>query len=174
MPKKRPTLVATVKPATTLQSGTVEGRLGTKVRVARLSGQLGSNPDYAARRSDSHGFEQELPDDIAAARTHRLAHADLPRALSHRYQHDIHYANPAHQQADGRDYHHHQTDRADHLPELRDHRFGTGDAEIIRVGRLHVAAPAEQLGHFVFRLFHLARPDQDADEVIPWLQDRLS
>src|SRR5260370_40367526 len=39
MPKKRPMLVATVKPATTDQTGTLEGRLGTKVRIARLNSQ---------------------------------------------------------------------------------------------------------------------------------------
>src|ERR1039458_2537793 len=38
-PKKRPTLVATLNPAITLHSGTVEGRLGTKVRMATESSQ---------------------------------------------------------------------------------------------------------------------------------------
>lgn len=37
IPKKRPTPVATLKPAITDQRGTVEGRLGTNVRMARLS-----------------------------------------------------------------------------------------------------------------------------------------
>jgi len=38
-PKNRPTLVATTKPATTDQSGTVEGKLGTKARMRKLSRQ---------------------------------------------------------------------------------------------------------------------------------------
>ena len=43
-PKNRPTLVATLNPATTLHSGTVEGRLGTKVRMATESSQPAKMP----------------------------------------------------------------------------------------------------------------------------------
>src|SRR4051812_5455841 len=39
IPKKRPTLVATLKPAITDHKGTVDGRLGTKVRIAPLRSQ---------------------------------------------------------------------------------------------------------------------------------------
>src|ERR1051326_7012289 len=39
MPKNRPVPVATVNPVITLHIGTVDGRLGTKVRIARLSSQ---------------------------------------------------------------------------------------------------------------------------------------
>src|SRR5271165_4308459 len=38
-PKNSPTLTATLKPATTDHIGTVEGRLSTRVRIARLSSQ---------------------------------------------------------------------------------------------------------------------------------------
>src|ERR1017187_6819044 len=43
-PKNRPTLVATPNPATTLHSGTVEGRLGTNVRIATESSQPARMP----------------------------------------------------------------------------------------------------------------------------------
>src|SRR5947199_10659271 len=51
-PKKRPTLVATLKPATTDHSGTVEGRLGTKVRMVSERSQptrIPINPPEAVK-----------------------------------------------------------------------------------------------------------------------------
>ena len=118
-PKNRPMLVATTKPATTDQSGTVDGRLGTKSRIIKLSSQPTAIPDQPARAGEHDGFQQELPGDVAPARADGLAHANLPRALRDRDQHDVHYADAPHQQADGGDHHHHQRHGADNLRETR-------------------------------------------------------
>ena len=39
------------------------------------------NADDAAGSGESHGFEEELPGDVAAARADGFAHADLAGAL---------------------------------------------------------------------------------------------
>src|SRR5215470_2170986 len=50
-PKNSPTLTATTKPVMTDQRGTVEGRLGTRLRMARLSNHPSAMPAVRRRRS---------------------------------------------------------------------------------------------------------------------------
>ena len=113
MPKNSPRLVDMAKPATTLHRGTVEGRLGTNVRIARLSSYPMRMPITPARSRQGHRLQQKLPDDIAAPGADGLAYADLARPLGHRDQHDVHYPDAAHQQSDRGDHHHHQRHRGD-------------------------------------------------------------
>jgi hypothetical protein len=49
------------------------------------------------------GFYNELVQYLAISSADRLAYADLVHPLGHAYQHNVHYAYPAHQQAYGRD-----------------------------------------------------------------------
>src|ERR1019366_4873549 len=103
---------------------------------------------------------------IAAPRADGLANADFPGPFGDRDQHDVHHTDAADQQADGRNHHHDQADRGDELAELADDTLGAGDAEVIGVGGFDAAAAAEQFRHLVFRLIHLARLHQHADEVV--------
>ena len=63
--------------------------------------------DAAGERRDQP-LEQELQQDLAAARAERLADADLARALLHVDEHDVHDADAAdreRQHADERQHH---------------------------------------------------------------------
>ena len=48
---------------------------------------------HAAYSGDGHGLGQKLNEDMTAARAQRLFDADLPSALLHGYQHDVHQAD---------------------------------------------------------------------------------
>src|ERR1019366_1456593 len=52
----------------------------------------------AARKGDRQSFRQELKEDVATPAAERLFHANLARALGHRYQHDVHQSDAANAQ----------------------------------------------------------------------------
>lgn len=54
----------------------------------------------AADKADHDGLDQELGKDVAAARANGHTNADLPGALGHGNQHDIHHADAADNQRD--------------------------------------------------------------------------
>ena len=56
--------------------------------------------EHAAGGRQEGRLDQELPEDLAAARAERLADADLARPLGHRDHHDRHHADAADHQRD--------------------------------------------------------------------------
>ena len=61
------------------------------------------DPDQPSRQRDEHRFHEELAQNVAAPRPDGPPQADLARALRHRDQHDVHDADAAHDEGDGRD-----------------------------------------------------------------------
>ncbi|MPL92315.1 hypothetical protein SDC9_38413 [bioreactor metagenome] len=59
--------------------------------------------EHAADQTHEHRLDQKLPDDVAAPRADRHAHADLAGALGHRDQHDVHHPDAADDERDHRD-----------------------------------------------------------------------
>ena len=57
---------------------------------------------WAAGEAEPYGFEKELQEDVAV-RAPIEPQAEVPRALGHRDKHDVHHADPAHQQRHCRD-----------------------------------------------------------------------
>lgn len=58
------------------------------------------DPHEAADKADHDSLDQELGEDVAAARADGHTNADLLGAFGHGYQHDIHHANAADDQRD--------------------------------------------------------------------------
>src|SRR5690606_22104335 len=56
--------------------------------------------ENAAGHAEDERLDQELEQDVAAPRAQRLADPDLTRPLRDRHQHDVHDADPAHDQRD--------------------------------------------------------------------------
>ena len=104
-------------------------------RDCPAQGDADQSPDHAEHRR----FGQELDQDVHAPRPECLSQPDLARALGHRNQHDVHDADPAHQQRyscdaaqeDGQ----HPGDRACRIQEIL---LGE-DGEVIRADRRAMA-----------------------------------
>src|SRR5439155_1306177 len=60
----------------------------------------GAAQTAAGRSGERHGFQKELPGNVAALRADGLANADLTRALGDADQHDVHHADAANEQTD--------------------------------------------------------------------------
>ena len=69
----------------------------------QADGAAEDDAEHAAGRRQERGLDQELPEDLAAARAERLADADLARPLGDRDHHDRHHADAADHQRDRRD-----------------------------------------------------------------------
>ena len=61
------------------------------------------DPDEAANECQHERFDQELKQDVAAVRADGFAQADLSCTLGHGYEHDVHNADTADQEAYGAD-----------------------------------------------------------------------
>src|SRR5213594_1720093 len=87
---------------------------GTEVEQS-LQDLPGADPhddaEDAAHQGQGRRLHEELPQDVAARRAHRLAQSDLARPARHRHHHDRHYADPANEQRDAREHEHHETER---------------------------------------------------------------
>src|SRR5256884_3755681 len=66
------------------------------------NGHAEQHADHAARAGEHHGLNEELRDDVAAFGAERAADADLAGALGHAGEHDVHDADAADDQRDGR------------------------------------------------------------------------
>ncbi len=108
----------TTTASSTAHSGTVEGSLGKKILMSTLMPIPSNTPMTPPAPVSTIGFGQKLPDDVAAARANRFAHADFARALRDRHQHDVHHAHAADQQSDRADHGGQQSDRTGDLLEL--------------------------------------------------------
>ena len=73
-------------------------------------GHAQEHADQAAGRRHHGRLDQELLDDVAAARAEGAADADLAGALGDRRQHDVHDPDPADQERDAGDRAQHQVE----------------------------------------------------------------
>src|ERR1039457_6593165 len=74
-----------------------ESDFGGKEHVDDAGDEDGEQHAGDAAHAGHHaGFKDELPEDVAAARSQRLADADLVRALGHAGQHDVHDDHSTH------------------------------------------------------------------------------
>src|SRR5882762_2963964 len=85
-----------------------ERNRGWKSGQKQVDEQTDADAQYhaydAARAREDDGLGQELPDDVAAARSNRFSHAYFAGALRDRHQHDIHDSDSAHQQSNRADH----------------------------------------------------------------------
>ena len=99
----------------------------------------------------NHCFDDELHGDIAALGTQGAADADFPRALGHRNQHDIHDADPPHDQRNGGDYGDEVLHRRRQNHGELGHLLNGTDVEIVGGAGFDVMAFPQHLDYFVFR-----------------------
>ena len=88
-------------------------------------------PKDAAGAGQGDGFEGELQQDVALARTYGLAHANLAGALGDRDEHDIHHPHAAHDERDTRHRKHEDEDAAGKLVPGVAERILAEDGEVV-------------------------------------------
>ena len=142
-PKKMPTLAEKPMPSANDHQGSETGKPVRPVDAeADRAAEDDAEQPAGGRQED--GLDQELPEDLAAARAERLAHADLARALGDRDHHDRHHADAADHQRDRRDDDQRQERRlADLVPHLQDGVL-RGQIEVVRFVELQAVADAHE------------------------------
>src|SRR6266853_1059572 len=80
---------------------------------------------------NEYRLSEELPEDITAACTDRLANANLLRAFRHAHQHDVHDANPGSHQGNKTDHERTDADHAGNIEEGAFERVVSVDFEIV-------------------------------------------
>ena len=103
MPKKMPTLAEKPRPMANDHQGSETGKPVSQW-TRQADGAADDDAEQAADRGEEDGLEQELPEDLDAARAERLADADLARPLGDGDRHDAHHADAADHQRDRRDH----------------------------------------------------------------------
>ena len=108
--------------------------------VIEVPDDLGTSPgprdaDHAADGAERDGFDQELQEDVAAARADGHADADLARPLGHADEHDVHDADAADDERDAGD-----AGRATHVMVLDCGGCGVGDFLLVAHGEIVILA----------------------------------
>jgi hypothetical protein len=93
----------------------------------------------AAELGEHDGLEEELLDDVVAARADGFAHADLARALGDADQHDVHDADARRQERDHADHERADADDPRHLRERGDEGVVRVDLEVVLLPQLQPA-----------------------------------
>ena len=97
-----------------------------------------------ADRRQGHGLHQELGEDVPPARPDGHPEADLAGPLGHRHQHDVHDADAADQERDGRDRRQQHRHDAGRFLLGREHLGEDADLEVVVLARLQpVALPQD-------------------------------
>ena len=113
----------------------------------RDSPESARNPQQASGKRNQNGFHQELTQHVALARADRAPHADLMRPLEDAGQHDVHDADPAHEQRNRCDRNH------DHFedvlrPFLFGKQFGGNDhAEVVLISMRRIQNTAHNVAN---------------------------
>ena len=103
------------------------------------------DPQTAAHPGQGHRLGQELHGDVPAGAAERFAEADLPRPLGDVDEHDVHHPDPADQERDAGDQHHHRRDAAGDLLEALELAVAREDGEVVvLVGAQPPAAPEDR------------------------------
>ena len=111
MPNITP-VTALAPSAATIASGGIDAWIGVAFRMITDTMPPPIRPNTAPIAGERHRLDQELPENRAARRAERLAHADLARALGDRDHHDRDDAHAADEQADRRQHDHHEEEHA--------------------------------------------------------------
>src|SRR5215218_9303493 len=126
--------------------------------------------EQAAGGGEEDRFDQELPEDLAAAGAERLADADLAGAFGDRDHHDRHHADAADHQGDRGDHDERQEGGlADLLPYFQ-HRVLGGETEVVRFVELEAVASPHEAFDILHR--HVAHADARYDRDHPGPEDR--
>src|SRR4029077_14542748 len=104
---------------------------------------------HTANGGHRGGFNQELQQDVAAARANGFADAALAGSLGDGHQHDVHDDDAADDQGDGGDADHHDEERStDVLPQF-EKGVGRLDREVVFGGIGQMMAAAHDLANFI-------------------------
>src|ERR1035441_8185981 len=133
-----------------------ERNLGGKEHVDRTGDEDGQqHARDAAHAGHDAGLKDELPENVAAARSQRFADADLVRALRHAGQHDVHDDDSAHHHEYGHQPDGHGEYRARQVLPGAHQRVGSIDAEGVFLAIGDVPAGTHQRAHFVLKFHHV-------------------
>src|SRR5690625_2429583 len=105
---------------------------------------------HTAKRGQHNGFHQKLGQHIAAARAYGQPDANFARAFGYRHQHDVHDADAANQQADGRNAAQQQAHGGGGFGQRIQDVLGVAHAKIVVHGRLDPAPLAQQRLNIAF------------------------
>ena len=108
-------VIALAPSAATIASGGTLAAIGVSASMSSATPAPRTSPIDRADAGERHRLDEELPEDRAARRAERLAHADLARALGDRDHHDRDHAHAADDQADRRQHDHHEEEHAEDL-----------------------------------------------------------
>ena len=116
-PNMTPIPTLATKPAMGAHSGTYDGMINF---IKKRQQPADKQPDNTAESGQRRCLDQELKKNIALLCTDRFTNAYLSRPLSHRHEHDVHYADAADHQSDRRNDDHCQKHSARDRLELID------------------------------------------------------
>src|SRR6267143_1009226 len=108
-----------------------------------------NNAKNSTRLGNEYRLSEELPEDIAAACTDRLANANLLRAFRHTHQHDVHDANTGSHQSDETDHERADADDAGNIEESAFKRVVSVDLEIVSLICLQAAGDPHRADSFI-------------------------
>src|SRR5207245_649238 len=113
-----------------------------------------------------HGFGEELPNHIAAARADSFPNADLARTLRDGHQHNVHYTDATHEKPNGT-YGENQGryGRGD-LTKLIGNLLGAGNSKVVGLAVGHVSAAPQHAANLVLCFRHSAGVSHGADHVL--------
>src|SRR5688500_11942714 len=140
-------------------------------------GRARRDAEQAPERGEHHGFGEKLSADVTRRRADRLAQADLPRALVHGHEHDVHDDDPA---DDDPDRHHGGDDAEEDAGEVApegDERLRRLDGEVVLLPRAQAVRETHRLlrpghppGHRL-RARHLHRDRRRQPPAVEHLED---
>src|SRR6266704_2442564 len=139
--------------------------------LQRLANQIGAkNSEHysgaAANEAQHHGLAQKLQLNGLFRRSDGNTNANLPRAFSHGNQHDIHDANPAHNQRDGSDGNQQNRERLAGFELRLNDVFRVADVEVIVFFRAQMVAVAQERRGFLPRNLHRILGNRRTQNVI--------
>src|SRR5712664_617598 len=126
-----------------------------------------------SRAGEHHGFGEELPDNVAAARADSFSNADLARALSDGHQHNVHHTDATHEKSNGTYSEYEARHRRSELTKFIGDLLGAGNAKVIGLAVGHVSAAAQHTADLVFCFRHAARVSDGANHVFVVLRYML-
>jgi hypothetical protein len=126
-------------------------RGGRPDQLRKTGGQ--EQPQESPEGAEEGGLDQELHQDLATPRPHRLPQPDLEGALVDAHEHDVHDHDAAHHQGDQGDGSHDHRDPSRELVDVAVHLVHVHETEVVVVA----IAQAMPAAHLSARLFDRRR-----------------
>ena len=171
-----PTVTETETEASTAASEGSVGQSGQDADEDR-GGPPDRDPGGAAEQAEHDGLDEELAEDVAGARAHGHAQADLAVALRHGDEHDVHDPDAADDQGDQGDAQEQPGHEADRPLDGIDDLGEVADGEVGGLAGRDPVPLAEHAGDLVHRgrdLLGRHRADQDRVDVREAVQPGMS